>query len=72
MKSISKNLAVILTMAALSNERPRNNIPTVEKSIDTVLRANGMKLFNVDGIEVWALNEKNAIRKAKKLLTQQP
>jgi len=72
MKSISKNLAVILTMAALSNERPRNNIPTVEKSIDTVLRANGMKLFNVDGIEVWALNEKNARRKAKKLLTQQP
>lgn len=65
MKSISKNLAAILTMVALTNERPRKNIPTVEKSADTVLRAKGLTLFNIDGIEVWALNERNARRKAK-------
>lgn len=29
-------------------------------------RPNGLKLFNIDGNEVWAINEKNAIRKANK------
>lgn len=27
----------------------------------------GLKEFNIDGIKIWALNEKNAIRKAGKL-----
>jgi hypothetical protein len=69
MKSISKNLAAILTMAALTNVRTRIEAPTVAKSIDNVLRAKGLKLFNIDGVEVWALNEKNARRKAKKQIS---
>jgi hypothetical protein len=31
------------------------------------MREKGMTLFNIEGIEVWALNEKNAKRKAKKI-----
>lgn len=31
-------------------------------------KAQGLKLFNINGVEVWALNQKNAERKAKKLL----
>ena len=27
----------------------------------------GMKEFNIDGIKIWALNEKNAVRKVSKL-----
>lgn len=31
------------------------------------MRRKGLKSFHIDGKEVWALNEKNAIRKAAKL-----
>lgn len=30
-------------------------------------KPNGLKKFIIDGKEVWALNEKNAIRKSKKV-----
>jgi hypothetical protein len=28
----------------------------------------GMRMFNINGVEVWAINEKNAIRKAKNVI----
>lgn len=33
---------------------------------DRQSEARGLKLFNIDGVEVWAINKKNAIRKAKR------
>lgn len=29
--------------------------------------SNGLKKFNIQGVEIWAINEKNAIRKFNKL-----
>ncbi len=34
------------------------------------LRHRGMRLFNIHGVDVYALNEKNAIRKVNNLLNQ--
>lgn len=65
MKGIPKALAAIIAMTALTNEGNRRNTPSVAKSISNVLRAKGLKLFIIDGAEVWAINEKNARRKAK-------
>ena len=31
-------------------------------------KRNGLKLFNIEGAEIWALNEKNAIKKYNKYL----
>lgn len=31
------------------------------------IKPKGLQMFNIDGIEVWAINEKNARRKAAKL-----
>jgi hypothetical protein len=66
MKNNMKALAAIMAMTAISNHGSRREMPSVEKSIENVMRGKGMKLFNIEGVEVWALNEKNARRKAKK------
>lgn len=66
MKSSMKSLAAIMAITALINEGTSKEMPSITKSVGNVLRAKGMKLFNIDGVEVWALNEKNARRKAKK------
>jgi hypothetical protein len=65
MRNGIKALTTILAMSMHTNARTRIEPPTVAKSIDNVLRAKGLKLFNIDGVEVWAINEKNARRKAK-------
>lgn len=65
MKGISINLAAIIAMSALTKVGDGRNAPSVDKSVSNVLTAKGLKLFNIDGIEVWAINEKNARRKAK-------
>lgn len=41
--------------------------PAKEPKPKKDIKPNGLKLFNIDGIEVWAINEKNARRKADKL-----
>lgn len=67
MKNNMKALATIMALTAISNQGSRIEMPSIEKSVDNVMREKGMKLFNIDGVEVWALNEKNARRKAKKI-----
>lgn len=39
--------------------------PIVKKSESELKISKGLKLFVIDGVEVYAMNEKNAIRKAK-------
>lgn len=70
MKGTSINLAAIIAMTAFTNEGNRRITPSISKSVNTVLKAKGLKLFNIDGVEVWAINEKNAKRKAKSIQTQ--
>ena len=36
------------------------------RNAELIKETNGMKKFVFGGIEIWAINEKNAIRKAKK------
>ena len=36
------------------------------RNAELIKETNGMKRFVFGGIEIWAINEKNAIRKAKK------
>jgi hypothetical protein len=67
MKNNMRALAAIMALTAISNRGSRIEMPSVEKSVDNVMREKGMTLFNIEGIEVWALNEKNAKRKAKKI-----
>jgi len=59
-------------MAAMGNMYqeplpPRENpIIDWDKAKRNQAKAKGLKQFFINGKEVWALNEKNAIRKAKK------
>jgi hypothetical protein len=42
----------------------------VEERRRRVLANHGLKEFDIDGVIVWAINRKNAERKAKKLLNE--
>jgi hypothetical protein len=39
----------------------------MQQGLESQKKNKGLKEFNIDGKIVWALNEKNAIRKAKKV-----
>jgi len=41
--------------------------PRVSRKPKKVPKPKGLQMFNIDGVEVWAINEKNARRKAAKL-----
>lgn len=52
----------ILTDEQLEIKRKKN-----KERYKYILIKKGVRLFNIDGIEVIAINEKNAIRKANKI-----
>jgi hypothetical protein len=60
---------MIMAMAAMCSETNKRNKPKQGRPIDfdNLPRPKGMNPFIIEGIEVWALNEKNAKRKAKKI-----
>ena len=43
-----------------------DNIVAIKKT-QNVMRKRGLKPFTINGVTVWALNKKNAMRKAKKI-----
>lgn len=60
-----------LMFAALSESGSENKKPTGKPPKNTPRRPapppKGLKMFDIDGVQVWAINEKNARRKAEKL-----
>lgn len=76
MRSKLASLLGIFTMGMLGSPH-RQRVPTIKKPLPPPAReeinlakqmtSRGMTLFNIDGKEVWAINEKNAIRKAAKV-----
>jgi len=61
---IKKNLAALVLAAQLmsASQTPQQIKNTPEPKQKP--QPKNLKLFNIDGVEVWALNKKNAIRKA--------
>lgn len=74
MKSM-KSLAAIMAMTsiAMQPERKKKSLLHGKSPANrqTSHKHNGLKQFFVNGVEVWALNEKNAVRKAKNYLDNQ-
>lgn len=75
MKSM-KTLAMIMAMTSIAMEPERKKkgllpgkLPPANRK--TSNKHNGMKQFFINGIEVWAINEKNAVRKVKNYLDNQ-
>jgi|LakMenEpi03Aug12_release.lakeMendotaPanAssembly.Ray.scaffolds.fasta_scaffold17891_22 hypothetical protein len=71
MKSM-KSLLGLYMMSAMfgaeqvfAGEKPKHR-PAPEPQPKDII-PNGLKKFKIDGVEVWAINERNAKRKAKKL-----
>jgi hypothetical protein len=68
-----KNIAALLAMAAMFDDGSMFgngtsiHRPAKEPKPKKDIKPNGLQKFNIDGIEVWAINEKNARRKAAKL-----
>ena len=53
-------------------EAERKRKEAKEKRLKKLKVERGMKQFFIEGVEVWALNRKNAERKATKILSQTP
>ena len=65
------SIAAMLALAAFANDdRPKvPKIANINPAPIEPPKPKGLKLFNVDGIEIWAINEKNARRKAGKVIS---
>lgn len=71
-----KSLAMIMAMTSMAMEPERKRKSLVPGKLppanrETLHKHNGMKQFFIDGVEVWAINEKNAVRKANNYLNNQ-
>jgi len=76
MRSKLASLLGIFTMGMFRSPE-RHRLPTFKKppppparkknNVAKIMTTRGLNLFNIDGKEVWAINEKNAIRKAAKV-----
>lgn len=67
-----KSLGLMYAMAAMMGggliaDRSSVDASKVDGKPKEPPKPNGLKKFNIDGVEVWAINEKNARRKAAKL-----
>lgn len=68
-----KTLAMMMALATIAKEPERKRAASMPGQLrplepDVIPRPKGLKLLNIDGVEVWAINEKNARRKAKNKL----
>lgn len=71
-----KTLAMIMAMTSISMEPERKKNGLLPGKLppsnrQTLNKQKGMKQFFIDDVEVWAINEKNAIRKVKNYLNNQ-
>ena len=69
--SSMKKLGLITALAAMCMGTSSSKSYVDPSEIDTTPATppipKGLKMFEIDGMQVWAINEKNAIRKAKKM-----
>ena len=61
-----EEVKVVDLNAESKQKRNFDNIVAIKKT-QSVMRKRGLKQFTIDNVTVWALNKKNAIRKAKKI-----
>lgn len=71
-----KSLAALMAMTsiAMEPERKKNSLLPVKlppANRQTLHKHKGMKQFFISGVEVWAINEKNAVRKVKNYFNNQ-
>lgn len=74
-KKLEDMAMLVYMMVALGQQtkNPRTKYGYMEVNDTTKVEPpipKGLKLFSIDGVEVYALNKKNAIRKANKITSQ--
>lgn len=69
MKSLGLMYAMAAMMGGDAFAHRSSHEPVEKKNRKPIVppKPKGLRMFNVDGVEVWAINEKNARRKAANL-----